>query len=79
MLNIWRRNGKQNIANTTPKNILWDLSQFQSYCEKYLWSRPQFPEELLSINELSTEVLVIHIPRPMHQYGNHYFMIYDNA
>ena len=48
--NIWRGNVNQNITYNSPSNILQDLFQFKSYCQKYYRSRRQFPEDLLCIN-----------------------------
>ena len=51
--NIWRRNVDQNITNNSPSNILWNNSQFKSYCQKYNCSRRQYSKEGLSINGLN--------------------------
>ena len=53
--NIWWGNVNYNITSISPLNILWNLSHFQSYHQKYCRSRREFLEELLSVNGLSID------------------------
>ena len=44
--NIWWRNDNQSVTYNSSSNIFKNHSHFQSYCQKYHWSRRQFLEEL---------------------------------
>ena len=65
--NIWRRNINQNSTNSSHSNVLQNNSLFQSYCQKYLISRRQFLEELLSIKRVKR---VTCYPSPPSYYGS---------
>ena len=54
---LLRRNVYCNTYEIYPSNILWNLSRFLSYCQKYLRCRQQFPEDLFSMDGLITDVL----------------------
>ena len=50
---VWWRSVNQNITTNSPSNIMWNLSHFLSYCQKYCRSRREFLVELLSVNGLT--------------------------
>ena len=44
----WRSNVDKNNNNISPSDILWNGFWFQSYRQKYLWTRRQFLKELVN-------------------------------